>query len=245
MSQLFREEAKDIFRIFVPFESVYTSVFLIKSRKLLIDCGTYASDIDEYVIPALTEIGVSLDDIQYILLTHSHTDHSGGLNTLLQKSFANVKVITATENRGCILKDIEIIELKGHSEDSIGVIECKTNSLISGDAIQLYGIGRFGCGVANGKEYLETLDKLSRCNFENIFAAHNYAFLGERAVGKKQVDKYISEAKKNYLEIVAYVKEKVSQGINDIIQIQTDFLRDFQGYPKPQTFAIQDIIDNL
>ena len=93
MSQLFREEAKDIFRIFVPFESVYTSVFLIKSRKLLIDCGTYASDIDEYVIPALTEIGVLLDDIQYILLTHSHTDHSGGLNALLQKSFANVKVI--------------------------------------------------------------------------------------------------------------------------------------------------------
>ncbi len=243
MGELFREETKDIFRIFVPFESVYTSVFLIRSRNILIDCGTYASDIDEYVLPALKEIGVSIDDIQYILLTHSHTDHSGGLNALLQRCNPDVRVITAENKDETPMDDLKLVHLKGHSEDCIGVVDIKTNSLISGDGIQLYGIGKYGCGIQNPREYLRTLDWIENQDFDNILASHAYALLGEKAVQKSAVKKYIKEARENFLFILAFIQQKFFVGEQNVESIQRSFCKSYPGLPKLQCFTIQAIME--
>ena len=83
---IFEREIGNIYRLKVLFESIYTSVFLIKTQtgNALIDCATYASDVDEYIVPALEKMGLCLGDIKYLILSHSHEDHAGGKERILQ-----------------------------------------------------------------------------------------------------------------------------------------------------------------
>ena len=50
--------------------------------KILIDLGTTSL----YVENALKEIGVNPKDIDIILLTHTHTDHTAGLKIILENT---------------------------------------------------------------------------------------------------------------------------------------------------------------
>ncbi len=82
----FNREIGEIYRLKVPFDGeVYTSVFLMKNPAghLLIDCATTAQDVDEYILPALANMGLSFADIKYLVLTHNHSDHAGGKNRVL------------------------------------------------------------------------------------------------------------------------------------------------------------------
>jgi phosphoribosyl 1,2-cyclic phosphodiesterase len=65
--------------------------FGTKKTKILIDCGLSGKAIKE----KLAEIGVDLDDIQAILITHEHTDHIAGLRTLAFKH--NIPVLANSE----------------------------------------------------------------------------------------------------------------------------------------------------
>ena len=72
----FYEELAGIYRLRVPFEAIYTSVFLIRlsTGPILVDCATTDTDVDTVILPALEEIGVSLSEIDGIVLTHRHGD---------------------------------------------------------------------------------------------------------------------------------------------------------------------------
>ncbi len=56
----FIKEINKIYRLKVPFEDLYTSVFLIKTEtsNLLVDCATTKLDVEEYIIPALYNAGL-------------------------------------------------------------------------------------------------------------------------------------------------------------------------------------------
>jgi len=56
---------------------------LIKTEKLniLIDAGMNL----KYIKEKLEEIGIGLDDINYVFLTHTHKDHIGALSTFVKK----------------------------------------------------------------------------------------------------------------------------------------------------------------
>ena len=90
----FNKEIGEIYRLKVPFENLYTSVFLIKTEQsnVLVDCATYASNVDEYIIPALNALGVHLTDIRYLILTHNHGGHMGGKVRLLELA-PKIKVV--------------------------------------------------------------------------------------------------------------------------------------------------------
>src|SRR3989475_4388803 len=60
------------------------SVYVVKGPKVtLIDCG-YASSY-ETVLEGLSELGVSLSEVRYLIPTHVHLDHAGGTGYLLKK----------------------------------------------------------------------------------------------------------------------------------------------------------------
>ena len=61
----------------------FLSTWVYKDSKLcfLVDCGP-ASTIDP-LIAELSEIGIEKGDLDYILLTHVHIDHAGGVGDLL------------------------------------------------------------------------------------------------------------------------------------------------------------------
>ena len=50
----FKKEKSWIYRLKIPFDTVYTSVFLIRSAfgNLLVDCASSGEDVDQCIVPA-------------------------------------------------------------------------------------------------------------------------------------------------------------------------------------------------
>ena len=51
-------------------------------ENVLIDTGSRGEDTDEYILPALGRLGLSLNDIAWLTNTHSHGDHIGGYSRI-------------------------------------------------------------------------------------------------------------------------------------------------------------------
>ena len=81
----FHKVLPNIYLLKIPFGPVWTGVTLIKGEEnILIDSGATGDDVDQYIIPALKELDMTLADIHYLVNTHSHGDHIGGNYRLRQ-----------------------------------------------------------------------------------------------------------------------------------------------------------------
>lgn len=77
--ETFQKVAKDVYLLKVPFGPVWTGVILARGDKnILIDSSATGQDVDAYVIPALEKLGMGINDIDYLVCTHTHGDHMGG-----------------------------------------------------------------------------------------------------------------------------------------------------------------------
>ena len=183
----FYEETKGIYRLRVPFHQVYTSVFLVVSGQslFLVDCATTDEDVDGVILPALRKMGYVPCDLSGIVLTHRHSDHAGGLSRLLTY-VPDIEIITDLRE---ITNEIRTYPLSGHTEDSIGVLDERSHTLISGDGLQGAGVGPYRCGLKNPALYLETLEKLRGDEgVENVLFSHAYEpWNSDRAMGRERV----------------------------------------------------------
>jgi glyoxylase-like metal-dependent hydrolase (beta-lactamase superfamily II) len=183
----FYEEVEGIYRLKIPFDTVYTSVFLIKapSRVILVDCATTARDVEDVILPALAKMGYAPKDVNALVLTHRHGDHAGGLDTLLQHA-PQLEVVTDIR----VLADgVCTYPMGGHTKDAVGVLCTRTGTLISGDGIQGAGVDKYRCYTEDPKMYLETLARIREdARIENILFSHAYEpWLADRASGREQV----------------------------------------------------------
>lgn len=199
MKKEFQKETEGIYRLKVPFEDLYTSVFLIETEKapILVDCATYDSDVDTYILPALQERGYALSDLSCVVVTHEHGDHAGGLKRMLEIC-PNLKVIRSVTSLG---EKTETYALPGHTTDFVGVF-CKTNgTLISGDGLQGHGVGKYRCGLQSKDEYLQTIEKIERDErIENLLFSHAYEpWYKDGAFGRENVEKVLKDCK-NYVK---------------------------------------------
>ena len=173
MEKIFYKETDKIFRLRVPFENLYTSVFLIDAAntKILVDTATYPSDVDSYILPALKKMGYTLSDISALVLTHKHSDHAGGLSRILSLA-PHLEVITDTREFSEVLCTYP---MAGHTKDSIGVLDTRTGTLISGDGLQGAGVDKYRCSVSDKEEYLKTIERIKKDErIENILFSHAY-----------------------------------------------------------------------
>ena len=193
----FQEELQSVYRLKMPFEDLYTSVFLIKTEQgnALVDCATYASDVDEYIVPALNRLGLRLTDITYLILTHNHSDHAGGKTRILELA-PSIEIVQ--DLRPISLNGITMYEMKGHTLDCIGVLDERTNTLISGDGLQGAGIGKYRTGLESKEEYLKTIEKLEKDErIENVLFSHAYEpWYQDGAFGREQVLQRLQDCKK-------------------------------------------------
>ena len=169
----FSEEARGIYRLKVPFKVIYTSVFLIEQegRRLLVDCATTAEDVDNCILPALAKRGLAVTDLDALVLTHSHGDHAGGL-ARLQELSPSLAVITDTRP---LFGALSIYPLAGHTEDSIGVLDVRTGTLISGDGLQGAGVWKYRCYTKDRAAYFKTLQRIENDDrIKNILFSHAY-----------------------------------------------------------------------
>ena len=184
---VFYEEATGIFRLRIPFETLYTSVFLIETNdaKILVDCGTSAKDVDEQIVPALRARGLALLSIDMLILTHKHSDHAGGLARILALA-PHIKI----KKEVCHLTgSISTYPLEGHTKDCIGVLDEKSGTLITGDALQGAGIDKYRCFTEDPDAYLATVARIQTDERINtLLFSHAYEpFYADRITGRKAV----------------------------------------------------------
>ena len=85
MENRFEEIVKDIYLLKVPFAGAFTGVILVNyGERMLFDTAASGDDVDNYILPALAELGLTLKDIKYLSNTHSHGDHIGGYQRVKQ-----------------------------------------------------------------------------------------------------------------------------------------------------------------
>lgn len=95
----FEEILPETFLLKVPFGPVWTGVVLVRGEKnFLIDSSHL--EPEAYLIPALADLGLKPSDIDWLLCTHVHGDHVGGLHTLHEKY--GVKVATLTSSADAV-----------------------------------------------------------------------------------------------------------------------------------------------
>jgi glyoxylase-like metal-dependent hydrolase (beta-lactamase superfamily II) len=197
---IFLEERKGIYRLKVPFENIYTSVFLIKTKTgiVLVDCASSEDDVNRYIFPAIREMGYLPSDIEALILTHRHSDHAGGLARFLEL-VPNLNIIT---EEGEVCDGIFTYPLPGHTEDFIGVLVSDCRTLISGDGLQGAGVDKYRTSVKLPHRYLETLDKVTADErVENLLFSHAYEpWNCDVAIGREAVLSCVEACKK-------YVKE--------------------------------------
>ncbi len=96
---MFKEIFEGLYLLKVPFGDSWTGVTLVDDdEKVLIDSGSRLEDCDEYIIPALNELGYKLEDITYLTNTHSHGDHIGSYYRI-KELCPNIKVVASESDK--------------------------------------------------------------------------------------------------------------------------------------------------
>ena len=217
---------ENIYRLTIPFSDIYTTVFLIKTSEgfVLYDTATYPEDFDHYIIPAFRKVMQDNDRIVYVVLSHSHRDHAGGLDRFIEL-FPEAVIVTGSsqikekypEYNCFIPKDgqmltetLRMIRIPGHAPDCIGLLDERTKTLLSGDSLQLYGIfgsGKWGANISTPLSHIEAVDKVKALEPAIIVASHDYHPYGYLAEGKENIEKYLEACK----EALYNIKNQIAQ----------------------------------
>ncbi len=241
---------ENIYKLEVPFSGIYTSVFFVNvnGEHYIIDTGSNATDVTGYVVPAMNELGIGLESVKGILLTHTHGDHAGGLSTLAPLCPNAVVYGVKGSNAdaasnpysavydGFVIGDIiKAVTIKGHDTDACGYIDTRSNTLISGDSLQLHGIASWGCQVRDIDAYLASMQKLQGLAIENILVSHAYCPSGAYAVGAEASQKYIQDSIDCLETLIVFTESLYSSGTTEVAEIQSQYValmqQNFADFP--------------
>lgn len=200
-----------IHRLVIPFLDIYTTVFVIETPDgaLLFDTATYPEDADNYILPALRELGISQDALYGVVISHNHRDHAGSLSRIrqefpdaflltgsaaLREQYPDTKVLSA-EDGTTVLNVLKVVTLPGHTGDAIGILDTRTGTLLTGDGLQLFGIygsGKWGANIPHPAAHRLAVEKLRTLPLNIIAASHDYHPCGHIARGKAEIDSYLN-----------------------------------------------------
>lgn len=159
----------------------------------------------------MEEDGISPDGVDLVIITHSHPDHSEGLEAFLDKP---VKIAMNSEEERYLLESgkllfemmgqpmpkyridfflkegelrlgeeaFNIYQTPGHSPGSLSIYWPKRKALFSGDVIFYGGVGRTDFLEGNSKLLRESIERMSHLDIELILPGH-----GELVMGKETV----------------------------------------------------------
>lgn len=199
---------ENIYRLIIPYKDIFTTVYTITTNSgvLLFDAASYDTDITDYVIPMLKELSITDEMLKYVFISHKHIDHAGGLEKLMEffpdtcivsrspeiKGKFNDYAVVSPEGDSCLLDVLKVVLIPGHTEDSAAILDLRSNTMISGDSLQLYGIygsGNWGANITLPELHVKAINKLRDMNIESIYTAHDYHPFGFNYNGREEVSK--------------------------------------------------------
>ena len=71
-------------------------------------------------------------------------------------------------------------------------LDLPTGTLLSGDCLQLFGVGKYRSGIGYPYLYRRSVERLRGMELSQIVAAHEYDPLGSIARGKEEIEAYLS-----------------------------------------------------
>ncbi len=195
--------SEGIYRVCIPFENIYTSSFFLieNNNAIILDSGSNNDDAERYIMPQIDRLKVN---VKYLVSSHTHEDHHGGIE-VLKRMFPDavpalfskgVKDSHCLTDGEVLLDRFKMLNLKGHSDDSLGVLDVKNNILLSCDSLQLRGVGRYPTYFYDYHQYINTIERIRKLKPTSIIASHDYVPCGYIAKGRKEIEIYLEEAVK-------------------------------------------------
>lgn len=215
----------EVIYVTTPYKDIYTTVFLIKTDKgyMIFDSASFDCDIDDTIKPLIEELKIDANELKYVFISHAHADHAGGLKRLLEV-YPNLTVITKNkslcekyssfnchipEDEEIFLEVLKVVYIPGHSACSQAILDTRTNSLFSGDCLQLYGIfgsGNWAANISLIPEHLEALERLENMDIDAIYTAHDYHPLGQFYIGKEKITEAFKYCREPLYKIAKMIK---------------------------------------
>lgn len=200
----------EIYRLVVPFKDIYTTVFFLRTRDgdVLFDTATHPEDVDNYISPAMDALGITGSTLKYIVLSHRHGDHAGGLARVLEQ-YPTACVVSRSElirakydrfqtlapdDGESLLGVLQIVAIPGHSTDCLGLLDKRSMTLLTGDSLQadgVFGAGKWGTSIPDPVAHCAALARVRALNAQLLITSHNYHPLGYLARGTEEIERYI------------------------------------------------------
>ncbi|RIA96207.1 beta-lactamase-like protein [Glomus cerebriforme] len=218
-----------------------TNTYLIGtgSRKILLDTGEGNPEYIHLLADSLKKLGENVI-ISDILISHWHTDHVGGIDSILQHARENNlplpmmhkklnpehdkshHTFQQVENDQIFKTDgatIRTIFTPGHSEDHIAFYLEEENAIFTGDTVLGQGTTRF----EDLDQYLKSLQKLKQFTPDRLYPGHGPMLEN----GTAKLDEYITHRLNREKEIVeVFKKSDTSLTASQIVEII------YAKYPK-------------
>lgn len=192
----------------ITIKNYSNSVLLTSGRILLIDTGIEASGKE--LIENIKKCGYKLSDIEFIIATHLHPDHTGALATLAEltdariashkleakyishelrypgnpgfQAFQPVQVDDLLEDNQ-IYQDLIVIHTPGHTPGNIALLDNETKILVAGDSL-MTNKGQIGPLPDQFNldpiAYRKSFRKLTQLRFEKLIPGHGHSLHYER-----------------------------------------------------------------
>lgn len=196
----FCEEKEGIYRLKVPFDTLYTSIFLLvcDGRKILLDTASNARDVDRYLTAALDGMGLALSNVDTVVLSHGHTDHAGGLARILELA----PTIAVVRDVCRLTEQITVYPMSGHTKDSVGIFDARTGTLIAADGLQGAGIDRYRVALEDADAYRATIERVRQDEtIQEILFSHAYEpWYRDHACGRDEILRCLSDCEANIIE---------------------------------------------
>ena len=161
----------------------------------------------EMLFTEMEQDGLDTDAIGLVILTHCHSDHSEATKVLRETHQA---LVTIHHTEAAILKkqggeadfflqegnldlgeksktNLNIFHTPGHSPGHITIYMPVEKVLMAGDLIFYRSIGRTDLPGGNGKQMMQSIDRMSKLDIECLLCGHPYGHPGV-LVGKEEVE---------------------------------------------------------
>jgi len=197
----------------------------------------------------LDEIERIADDISFILVTHRHPDHVGGVAGLVQRAGCPVRAYGGDpaggtgvvplgdgdriEVGGVIL---EALHTPGHARDHLSFYLRDAASLFSGDNILGEGTAVIAPPEGNMQAYLASLERLRRLHIDRIYPGHFRpldggasvieGYLQHRAARRDAVLQALRSGARSPEEIVGVVYADTPEHLHPVAVLQVSSMLD-------------------